>query len=87
MSRIPTPETRHFKGVWATKYIDNFTIFDVAVRLEEERNRAESVLRRIISDLPQNRDWLDPQLEREARDILQANAQVVAPPPQDSDSK
>jgi hypothetical protein len=35
----------------------------------------ESVLRRIINDLPKKRDWLDPQLEREAKFILQANDQ------------
>jgi hypothetical protein len=43
----------------------------------------ESVLRRIINDLPQKRDWLDPQLEREAKFILQANAQAQIPRTQD----
>lgn len=38
----------------------------------------ESVLRRIINDLPQKRDWLDPLLEREAKFILQANAGGMA---------
>jgi hypothetical protein len=38
----------------------------------------ESVLRRIINDLPKKRDWLDPQLEREAKFILQANVPVRA---------
>lgn len=37
MSRIATPEVRHFKGVWATKYINGFTIFEVAERLEAEK--------------------------------------------------
>jgi hypothetical protein len=31
---------------------------------------AERLLRAIINDLPQNRDWLDPLLEREARALL-----------------
>lgn len=39
----------------------------------------ESVLRRIINDLPQKRDWLDPQLEREAKLILQANSVLTHP--------
>ena len=30
----------------------------------------ESILRRIINDLPTNRDWLDPELEKAAMDIL-----------------
>ena len=39
----------------------------------------ESVLRRIINDLPQERDWLDPLLEREAKFILQANDKILPP--------
>ena len=30
----------------------------------------ESILRQIINDLPTKRDWLDPELEKAARDIL-----------------
>ena len=32
--------------------------------------RIELLLRRIVLDLPLNRDWLDPQLEGEARVLL-----------------
>ena len=31
---------------------------------------AESVLRIIISDLPSNRDWLNPDLEKSAKEVL-----------------
>ena len=51
----------------------------ICAEIETEKMHAESILRRIIADLPQNRDWLDPQLEREARAILRANADVLAP--------
>lgn len=30
----------------------------------------EAVLRQIINDLPSKRDWLDPQVERQARNLL-----------------
>jgi len=33
---------------------------------------AEAVLKRILSDLPRNRDWLDPDLEKMARALLRA---------------
>jgi hypothetical protein len=35
-----TPETDQFKGYWATKRVDRETIFDVAQRLERERDEA-----------------------------------------------
>jgi hypothetical protein len=37
---------------------------------DEQIAALESILRRIINDLPTNRDWLDPELEKAARDIL-----------------
>ncbi len=33
-------------------------------------NRLRGIVAQIINDLPINRDWLDPDLEREVRDIL-----------------
>ncbi len=41
-------------------------------KAEAERDALESVLRRIINDLPLNRDWLDPHLELEATSLLTA---------------
>jgi ribosomal protein L7/L12 len=32
--------------------------------------RIRDILRQILRDLPENRDWLDPALEREAKELL-----------------
>lgn len=37
----------------------------------EDYNYLRGILKRIISDLPNNRDWLDPQLEQMAKDVIQ----------------
>jgi hypothetical protein len=37
---------------------------------EPDPMRAVELLRRIIEDLPAQRDWLDPVIEREAKDLL-----------------
>jgi hypothetical protein len=42
---------------------DNATLICKAPRLHY-------LLRQIMSDLPKRRDWLDPEIEKEAKDIL-----------------
>jgi hypothetical protein len=38
--------------------------------MRDAKNAALTVLRLIIEDLPTNRDWLDPTLERRARALV-----------------
>ncbi len=38
--------------------------------LEGRAQALESVLRRIVSDLPHKRDWLDPELEKQAKQLV-----------------
>ena len=54
MSRIPTPETKHFRGVWATECINNFTIYDVAVRLEYENKLLRDTLEKFRGQFDHN---------------------------------
>lgn len=43
----------------------------VALKVERaERDALKSVLRQIITDLPAKRDWLDPHLEAQAKDLI-----------------
>ena len=49
--------------------VDTFT--QPAPTPQEESAYARSLLGRIINDLPERRDWLDPDLEREARAFLE----------------
>lgn len=71
MSDIPTPITDR-DCLWGyevsefNEYVDSDTCRDLERQLAHVRN----VLSRILADLPHNRDWLDPALEREARDIV-----------------
>lgn len=37
----------------------------------EDYNYLRGILKRIVSDLPNNRNWLDPQLEQMAKDVIQ----------------
>jgi hypothetical protein len=39
----------------------------------EELAWTRVILRRIIYDLPQKRDWLDPEVEKRARELLADN--------------
>jgi hypothetical protein len=39
-------------------------------KLEDENAALKSVLKNILNDLPVNRDWLDPNLERIAKEFL-----------------
>jgi len=39
-------------------------------KLEMANDNALEVLRQIIADLPTNRDWLSPDLEREAKELI-----------------
>lgn len=41
-----------------------------SIKMIEERTALRSVLKRILDDLPQNRDWLDPDLEKIARELV-----------------
>jgi len=47
-----------------------FTLTNNLQRKDETIERLLYVLKRIINDLPTNRDWLDPDLEKEAREII-----------------
>lgn len=38
--------------------------------LAAENEWLRNLLRQIITDLPSNRDWLDPQVERAAREAV-----------------
>lgn len=38
--------------------------------LAAENEWLRNLLRQIITDLPSNRDWLDPQVERAAREAI-----------------
>lgn len=38
--------------------------------LVAENEWLRNLLRQIITDLPSNRDWLDPQVERAAREAI-----------------
>ena len=42
-----------------------------AVEMIKENDHLRSIIRRIMSDLPSKRDWLDPVLEAEAKEILE----------------
>ena len=44
--------------------------------LAAEVNALHSVLTRILTDLPNRRDWLDPDLERQARGLVGLNQSV-----------
>lgn len=35
----------------------------------KERNRAQWLLKQVLNDLPQKRDWLNPEIEREMREV------------------
>ena len=39
-------------------------------KLEGENSALKSVLKNILNDLPVHRDWLDPNLERVAKDLV-----------------
>lgn len=52
------------------QYID-LTLEEMS-QLREENKYIKFVLKRIIDDLPVNRDWLDPDLERAAKEIIKA---------------
>jgi len=39
-------------------------------KLEDENAALKCVLKNILKDLPVNRDWLDPNLERIAKEFL-----------------
>ena len=41
-----------------------------AVEMIKENEHLRSIIRRIMSDLPSKRDWLDPALEAEAKEAL-----------------
>lgn len=41
-----------------------------AVEMIKENDHLRSIIRRIMSDLPSKRDWLDPALEAEAQATL-----------------
>lgn len=43
---------------------------DEAKRIVDQNVALRLVLKRIVDDLPIKRDWLDPDLEREARALL-----------------
>ena len=46
-------------------------IADEQIALERGAlTHVRNVLSRILADIPHNRDWLDPAVEREARDIV-----------------
>jgi hypothetical protein len=42
----------------------------VPVSLAEQLRDARAILQRIVTDLPQRRDWLDPDVEKAARNFL-----------------
>lgn len=48
--------------------IDRFEVTEAAIR---KLLRTKEVLRLIVNALPSNKDWLDPALEAEARDLLE----------------
>jgi hypothetical protein len=54
-----------------------------AKRIVDENVRLKLVLTRIINDLPQRRDWLDPDVEQEARALMRA-VQPPEPEPQEA---
>jgi hypothetical protein len=75
---LPTPRYRRIETQ------DGYLICDVADNNGLPCNRANArliaaapdllyVLRQIIADLPANRDWLDPQVERMAHALLDRN--------------
>jgi hypothetical protein len=41
-----------------------------AVEMIRENEHLRSIIRRIMSDLPSKKDWLDPALEAEAKEML-----------------
>lgn len=40
------------------------------IQIADERAALKNILKRILDDLPQNRDWLDPDLEKVARELV-----------------
>ena len=42
-------------------------------KLEQEKQEAIDVLKLIIDDLPKNRDWLDPDVEKVAKILIKNN--------------
>tara|TARA_Y100000296_G_C5105046_1_gene222087 strand:+ start:458 stop:784 length:327 start_codon:yes stop_codon:yes gene_type:complete len=56
-------------------YIRLVAIYELAEtskRLMDENKQYQYVTRQIIESLPSNRDWLDPDIERAARRLLEA---------------
>lgn len=45
-------------------------------RIRDRTEGLESVLRQIINSLPSNKDWLDPDVEKEARKLLRNEKSV-----------
>jgi hypothetical protein len=58
---------------WPLAWVNGNLLTDAADALREAESRIkamEAVLGGIINDLPTKRDWLDPDLERAARNLL-----------------
>lgn len=47
---------------------------DEAKRIVDENVRLKLLINSLLSDLPTNRDWLDPDLEREMREAIRSTA-------------
>jgi hypothetical protein len=56
--------------IWEAVRLAN-EAYDAGFRIAQ--GVAMSVLRDMVDALPINKDWLDPALEKEARDILEVN--------------
>ena len=49
----------------------NGTIWEHAENVTKENEQLKWLLGQIIQDLPQNNDWLNPDLEREAEELIE----------------
>jgi hypothetical protein len=45
-------------------------LITTVIRVIHERDEAEFVLKQIIDSLPSRRDWLDPDIEKAAKELL-----------------
>lgn len=71
--RVDVPNKPRFKVAEGPHGACLAAILKIDAELENlhaENERLRWILNQIITHLPSNRDWLDPDVEREARDTL-----------------
>jgi len=70
MNKSKTDIERTHKDLNGQEYLSAWVTAEFAQELEDELETAKYFLRQIIGSLPRNKDWLDPDVERGVKFLL-----------------